>query len=244
MRTFIAATVIVLLAIECDAAVAKSIRIVVYVPKATPPSAHVFIAGSLPVVGNWKPDGLELKLHTDGIYAGDIELEAGQTLEYKITRGDWATVEKQADGGERPNRKLPSDVSSISVEITVQGWGSGNSNDNRPTTVVGTLKIHQLLSKSLNQPRIIRVWLPPNYDADSNSRFPVLYMHDGQNCFDRVTSAFGNEWEIDETLTKLISEKRVPPLIVVGIDNGLAQRRTNSHSTPTTNTAAARLPTM
>jgi predicted alpha/beta superfamily hydrolase len=49
-------------------------------------------------------------------------------------------------------------------------------------------------------------------------------MHDGQNCFDRATSAFGNEWEIDETLTKLISDKHVSPMIVVGIDNGLANR--------------------
>jgi len=49
-------------------------------------------------------------------------------------------------------------------------------------------------------------------------------MQDGQNCFDRATSAFGSEWEIDETLTRLISEKKIPPLIVVGIDNGLAER--------------------
>src|SRR5205823_7376853 len=53
---------------------------------------------------------------------------------------------------------------------------------------------------------------------------PVLYMHDGQNCFDRATSAFGNEWEIDETLTKLIADKTIAPIIVVGIDNGLGKR--------------------
>jgi predicted alpha/beta superfamily hydrolase len=68
------------------------------------------------------------------------------------------------------------------------------------------------------------VWLPPGYNANPTQRYPVLYMHDGQNCFDRATSAFGNEWQIDETLTKLINEKRVPPIIVVGVDNGGVNR--------------------
>lgn len=49
-------------------------------------------------------------------------------------------------------------------------------------------------------------------------------MHDGQNCFDRATSAFGNEWRIDETLTQLINAKRIPPLLVVAIDNGQSAR--------------------
>ena len=49
-------------------------------------------------------------------------------------------------------------------------------------------------------------------------------MQDGQNCFDRATSAFGTEWQIDETLTKLIKDNRIPPIIVVGVDNGLANR--------------------
>ena len=57
-------------------------------------------------------------------------------------------------------------------------------------------------------------------------------MHDGQNCFDRATSAFGKEWEIDETLTRLIAAKEVPPLIVVGVDNGGAERINELTFTP------------
>ncbi len=47
---------------------------------------------------------------------------------------------------------------------------------------------------------------------------------DGQNCFDRATSAYGSEWRVDETLTRLIGDGSVPPLIVVGIDNAGADR--------------------
>ncbi len=92
--------------------------------------------------------------------------------------------------------------------------------DHQKSTVVGTLNLHKIEWPALKRTRTIRVWLPPGYDTDSNSRFSVLYMQDGQNCFDQTTSAFGHEWQIDETMTALILQKKIPPMIVVGIDNG------------------------
>lgn len=81
-------------------------------------------------------------------------------------------------------------------------------------TVVGTLKVlPQLPSKQLGNSRDILVWLPPTY-LESKQRYPVIYMHDGQNLFDRYTSFVG-EWEVDETLTALASENY--EAIVVGI---------------------------
>ena len=66
--------------------------------------------------------------------------------------------------------------------------------------------------------RGIWIYTPPNYNAASATRYPVLYMHDGQNLFDAKTSFVG-EWGIDEAMDSLIS-KGVKPSIVVGIDNG------------------------
>ncbi|MFT5765829.1 MAG: putative alpha/beta superfamily hydrolase, partial [Saprospiraceae bacterium] len=67
--------------------------------------------------------------------------------------------------------------------------------------------------------RYRRVWiyLPPDYDM-TNFDYPVLYMHDGQNCFDALTSFVG-EWEVDETLNALHAEGDTG-IIVVAIDNG------------------------
>jgi predicted alpha/beta superfamily hydrolase len=64
-----------------------------------------------------------------------------------------------------------------------------------------------------------RIWLyiPEDY-AVSGKRYPVLYMHDGQNLFEQW-SAFGEEWEVDETIDAM-KEK----CLVVGIDNGLQYR--------------------
>ena len=73
---------------------------------------------------------------------------------------------------------------------------------------------------------MLRVWLPPEYDAAPNSdrRYPVLYLNDGQNLFDRATAFGGAEWEVDETADRLIRERAIPPLVVVGIDNAQAER--------------------
>lgn len=73
----------------------------------------------------------------------------------------------------------------------------------------------------LNRERTVRLYLPPSYQ-DSDKRYPVLYMHDGQNLFDAATS-FAGEWKVDETLNKLAEEKGLE-LIVVGIDNGREKR--------------------
>jgi predicted alpha/beta superfamily hydrolase len=68
-------------------------------------------------------------------------------------------------------------------------------------------------------PRRIDVWLPPGYETDADRRYPVLYMHDGQNLFDPKTSYGGVDWGVDEAMTRLIAAGAVRPAIVVGIWN-------------------------
>jgi len=67
-------------------------------------------------------------------------------------------------------------------------------------------------------PRRVVVWLPSTY-RPGGPRHAVLYMHDGQNLFDKETAGYGMEWQVDETLDRLIREKKVRPTIVVGIWN-------------------------
>lgn len=73
----------------------------------------------------------------------------------------------------------------------------------------------------LDRERTVRLYLPPGYEG-SRRRYPVLYMHDGQNLFDDAT-AYAGEWGVDETLNALAQEGG-PELIVVGIDNGGVER--------------------
>jgi predicted alpha/beta superfamily hydrolase len=82
-------------------------------------------------------------------------------------------------------------------------------------------KIVRLTGLSWNkiETRNVDVWLPQNYEKDSLKRFPVLYMHDGQNLFDARLSYGGKEWMVDETITLLSSKGIIDECIVVGIWN-------------------------
>lgn len=71
----------------------------------------------------------------------------------------------------------------------------------------------------LDRTRRIWVYLPEGYET-SEKRYPVIYMHDGQNLFDHST-ALSEEWCVDETMTIMRGE-----CIVVGIDNGEEKRMT------------------
>ncbi|MBU6213974.1 MAG: hypothetical protein KGP01_05980 [Actinomycetales bacterium] len=87
-------------------------------------------------------------------------------------------------------------------------------------TVVGNLTLATLAMPQYadGRSRTIRIWTPKAYDpADTNRRYPVLYMHDGQNLFDASTS-FAGEWEVDETVSALMADG-YRGAIVVGVDN-------------------------
>jgi predicted alpha/beta superfamily hydrolase/uncharacterized protein involved in tolerance to divalent cations len=91
-------------------------------------------------------------------------------------------------------------------------------------TVSGTIKILRgLKSPQLSNHRDILVYLPPSYDAQDAQarRYPVLYMHDGQNLFDAATS-FAGEWHADETMEMLARQGL--EAIIVGIPN-IGERR-------------------
>jgi len=90
------------------------------------------------------------------------------------------------------------------------------------STVGGDLRLHPLESRIFGNTRTIRVLLPPGYDAPENKsrRYPVLYMLDGQNLFDACLSDVSHvEWGMDETVYRLVDEKKIPALIVVGVDH-------------------------
>jgi predicted alpha/beta superfamily hydrolase/endonuclease/exonuclease/phosphatase family metal-dependent hydrolase len=91
--------------------------------------------------------------------------------------------------------------------------------DERPSTATAGVQIlaPPLAMPGLDRERTIRVYLPPSYNT-SKRRYPVLYMHDGQNLFDDATSYIG-EWGVDENMDALAKSNGIE-VIVVGIDHG------------------------
>ncbi len=73
-------------------------------------------------------------------------------------------------------------------------------------------------SRYLDRERDLVVYLPAGYATDHHRRYPVLYMHDGQNLFDPDTAFVrGQHWRLGEMADMLIAEGRVEPLIIVGV---------------------------
>lgn len=184
-------------------------------PTNTPAQDNLYIAGDFT---GWSP-GLSLYMlqkNGDGKWSITLPPQAaGTVIQFKFTRGSWATVEKDAAGNEMANRTYTFGSSS-SVNITILNWADITGSN---STAASNVKIMStdFAMPQLNQTRRIWIYFPPDYET-SGANYPVLYMHDGQNLFDASTS-FAGEWEVDETLNKLAAlGKRVP--IVVGIDNG------------------------
>lgn len=77
-------------------------------------------------------------------------------------------------------------------------------------------------SAILGNDRQLTIYLPAGYDE---SRYPVLYMHDGQNLFDPRFASTGVDWGVDEAVVRLVTRGIIPPIIVVGVWNS-AERGT------------------
>ncbi|OYQ38380.1 hypothetical protein CHU92_05390 [Flavobacterium cyanobacteriorum] len=76
------------------------------------------------------------------------------------------------------------------------------------------VKIDNFESKYVKA-RNVEIWLPDEYFTDNKQKFPVLYMHDGQNVFNPETAMGNIAWEADNTAQKLIKDKKIKPVIIV-----------------------------
>lgn len=91
-------------------------------------------------------------------------------------------------------------------------------------TIVGNVKIiKDFYLKELGKNRNIWIYLPPSY-IKCEKKYPVLYMHDGQNIFNAYTSFSGEEWQVDNTLDELANYNSDYEVIVIGIENGGVER--------------------
>lgn len=90
------------------------------------------------------------------------------------------------------------------------------------TAECGTIERLEVAAPQLNDTIDIDVWLPSNFNKET--RYPVLYMHDGQNLFDASTTWNHQAWEMDRTACRMIEEGEIQPIIIVGIHSDPAKR--------------------
>lgn len=192
----------------------------------------------------WNPGDPNFRLTPRSDSKWQIEIPAspdGSRLAFKITLGSWETVEVTADINDIANREPPLiDVSSLApgqkpvVEIVVEQFRDPppdtdvrlRLDPNREIAVAGgTLRRVEVAGGPVPIRRDVLVWLPPGYDEPANAekQYPILYLHDGQNIFEKLPHVPG-EWMADDTATRLIVAGKIEPLIIVGVPSAGMRR--------------------
>jgi len=183
-----------------------------------PDNTSVYITGSVEQLGSWNPGKVKMDSRGNHTWTKEITINGPLSIEYKYTLGTWEREGAQADGSPLSNFVVDASQDRT-VKDTVLFWTKGARKRVNHGQITGTVRYHRGLKGAGLQDRDLIVWLPPGYETDKTRRYPVVYMHDGQNIVDPVTSAFGVDWSIDETATELIKKKSIEPIIVVGIYN-------------------------
>lgn len=188
----------------------------VRVPEGT---GTVYLAGNIPELGPWRPDGRAM-VGEGRERTARVTAPPGTTFEYKFTLGSWDREALGPSGAVPPNNQLVMDRDVEAVhDITgfkrdqreyIADWqGSG---------VLGRLVYWtDVRSAHLGPTRHVEIWLPPGCDTAATTRYPVLYMSDGQNLFDPRIANTGVDWGVDEAVVRLVARGVIPPIIVVGV---------------------------
>jgi predicted alpha/beta superfamily hydrolase len=183
-------------------------------------SVNLFLAGDF---NNWNPGDKASELLPDntGSYQLLKILPKG-IYSFKITRGSWQTVECNVIGKPINNRSITI-VHDTTITIDVAGWQDNFKPEEKKHTASANVHIinEQFDMPQLGRQRKVWIYLPADY-ASSHKKYPVIYMHDGQNLFDEYTSGYG-EWGVDEIMDKLPAKDQC---IIVGIDHGGTYRIT------------------
>jgi predicted alpha/beta superfamily hydrolase len=184
---------------------------------AAPATDAVYLAGNF---NNWNPqdESFRLQKNEKGVFFIEIQDVDPATYEFKFTRGSWDKGETNSKGDDLPNRKTTIG-SDTAFQFSIAGWKDGFAKKQKPSTASVQVSIIDTVfaMPQLNRTRRIWVYLPKGYET-SRKKYPVLYMHDGQNLFDNATS-FAGEWGIDEAMDSIKNA-----CIVIGIDNGGVKR--------------------
>jgi enterochelin esterase-like enzyme len=208
---------------------AQELRLVVLPPPSTPPADTLYVTGSDTALGNWNPPGKALVRENDSVWSLRGTFTAGSEIEFKITRGSWETEALYTPGVVPPNTVLTVARDTV-VTLRPVGWADSVTAHRQPVQnfagkITGAVRYHRgLTDMRLKYSRDCIVWLPPSYATRPERRFPVLYMHDGQNVFDPSTSFAKVDWQVDEAADSLITAGAMQEIIMVGLYNSADRR--------------------
>lgn len=192
-----------------------------------PLDRNIFISGTFNQWGLGSK-AWPMSILPDGSYAARLPVWVRGHYEFKLHLGEWGSEATTARGSVLGNFSANFSDRRPIFDCNVNGWlgvvAWPKVDSTAPTGV--SIFSDNMRMPQLNRSRRIWVYLPPSY-GQPNKRFPVIYMQDGQNIFDKATS-FAGEWGVDETLNRLAMAGDAGA-IVIAIDNGGRTREDEFH---------------
>lgn len=184
------------------------------------PVRRVCVAGEW---NGWGPDAWPLERGADGVFRGQLRLTPGVYRYKLVVDGAWThdpTNPRRDPDGHRNSVLVVGDVPApdLSPQPTFR----------TPRPALARAGAFQVVpADALPAPpaglaaRPVFVYLPPSYGRDPARRYPVLYLHDGQNVWSEDGICFGHGgWYLDATLERLWAEGTLEELIAVGVPHG------------------------
>lgn len=166
----------------------------------------------------WAKDGWALERGSDGVFRGEVRLAPGVYRYKLVVDGAWthdpANPLREPDG-HRNSVLVVGDVPPPDLRPRTEPRpekarpGALRRVDDLPAPPAGV------------SPRAVFVYVPPSYDREPARRYPVLYLHDGQNVWSEpgICSGHGG-WYLDEALERLWAEGALEELIAVAVPHG------------------------
>ncbi len=164
---------------------------------------------------------------------GDGVFEIRLTVPMRSSRTAFLSHKFKVDGTDNPNdgwENGPNRPLLLSRSGAVVSRAFDAPGPSFPNTLNGRVARHPAFQSAFVAARDVTVLLPAEYERSTRRRFPVVYLHDGQNLFN-AAEGNGGEWRVDETALALARRGLTEPVIVVGVHNA-AERRVDDY-TPT-----------
>ncbi len=184
-----------------------------------PRGAEVFLSGGAPALGDWQPDAVRMTYQGRDTWTAVVIFSRAMPVEYRYTLGSDQRLAADGRGQPQANHRILT-RRNLAVRDEVLAWTDEDTVVEARGQVTGELRYHRHVRDGTLPARDLVVWLPRFYELQKKRDYPVLYLNDGQDLFDPATARDGRDWQVDESLQRLIGDDAIEPMIVVGIYSG------------------------
>lgn len=197
----------------------RTVKIVLDTEEALSEADTIYLTGNIKTLGEWNPKGLVMTRRSESRWEKSFKVPDSTQLHFKFTLGSFER-EAISNLGNVPGNHVLEVTKDTELYFVLEDW----KNPYTPVRVsAGKVRVHLVNPVNGLASRKVTVWVPDSYDTETTKKYPVLYVHDGQNQFDASKTFNGQEWKIDETLSRLDKENKIRVPICVAIDNTMAR---------------------